>query len=85
MPFMFIMPSETEGMLQLVSALNVRKPILWADEDRDITAWSGNKLQLAELEKICSLERKVKKCNDTNLKKVGSTAGKRLFLLPFAK
>ena len=68
-PFMFMTPSETADMLQPVSALNIRKPISWADEERDITAWSGNELQSAALEKIYSLERKVLKCTDKQLKK----------------
>ena len=68
-PFKFMTPSETADNLQPIAALNIRKPISWADEERDITAWSGNELQAAALEKIYSLERKVLKCNDNQLKK----------------
>ena len=68
-PFRFMTPSEAADKLQPVAALNIQKPISWADEERDITAWNGNELQSAALEKIYSLERKVLKCNDKNLKK----------------
>jgi alpha-amylase len=68
-PFRFMTPSEAADTLQPVAAMNVNSPISWADEERDITAWNGNELQSAAIEKIYSLERKVMKCNDEHLKK----------------
>ena len=68
-PFKFMTPSEAADMLQPISAMSVKNPISWADEERDLTAWNGNELQSAALEKIYSLERKVMKCNDNQLKK----------------
>ena len=68
-PFKFMTPSEAADSLQPIATLNIQKPISWADEERDITAWSGNELQSAALEKIYSLERKVLKCTDDHLKK----------------
>ena len=68
-PFKFMTPSEAADILQPVAAINIQNPISWADEERDITAWNGNELQSAALEKLYSLECKVLKCNDNQLKK----------------
>ena len=68
-PFKFMTPSEAADKLQPIAVMNIQKPISWADEERDITAWHGNELQSAALEKIYSLERKVLKCKDNQLKK----------------
>jgi len=68
-PFKFMTPSEVADKLQPVSAINIQNPISWADEERDITAWLGNELQAAAMEKLYSLSRKVNKCEDDQLKK----------------
>jgi alpha-amylase len=68
-PFRFMTPSEVADTLQPIAALNIQKPISWADEERDITAWNCNELQSAALDKLYSLERKVLKCGDNHLKK----------------
>jgi alpha-amylase len=68
-PFRFMTPSEVAEELQPVSAINVPSPISWADEERDLTAWLGNELQHAALDKLYQLADKVGKCNDELLKK----------------
>ncbi len=68
-PFRFMTPSEISDILQPVSAINISSPISWADEERDITAWNGNELQIAALEKLYSLAGKVNKCEDDSIKK----------------
>jgi alpha-amylase len=68
-PFKFMTPSEVADKLLPVSAINIQNPISWADEERDITAWLGNELQAAALEKLYSLSRKVNKCENDQLKK----------------
>ena len=55
--------------LQPVSAISIPSPISWADEERDITAWLGNELQVAALDKLYSLAGKVNKCEDEQIKK----------------
>jgi alpha-amylase len=65
----FMTPSEVADNLQPVSAINVSSPISWADEERDITAWVGNELQIAALEKLYSLSDKIEKCNDELMNK----------------
>jgi alpha-amylase len=68
-PFGFMTPNEVTDILQPVSAINIHSPISWADEERDITAWQGNELQVAALDKLYSLARKVNKCDDQVIKK----------------
>jgi alpha-amylase len=68
-PFRFMTPTEVADSLQPVSAINIHSPISWADEERDITAWHGNELQVAALDKLYSLARKVNKCEDQQIKK----------------
>jgi alpha-amylase len=68
-PLKFMTPSEVADTLQPVSAISVPSPISWADEERDITAWLGNELQVAALDKLYSLSDKVEKCNDELMNK----------------
>jgi len=66
-PFKFMTPSEIADNLQPVAAISIPSPISWADEERDITAWLGNELQVAAIDKLYSLAEKVNKCNDEHL------------------
>jgi len=68
-PFKFMTPSEVADTLQPVSAISVPSPISWADEERDITAWLGNELQKAALDKLYELSDKVKRSNDELINK----------------
>ena len=68
-PFRFMTPSEVADTLQPVSAISVPSPISWADEERDITAWLGNELQVAALGKLYDLSDKVKECNNEQINK----------------
>ena len=68
-PFKFMTPSEIADKLQPVSAINVPSAISWADEERDITAWLGNELQVAAFDKLYELSDKVRKCNDEQMNK----------------
>jgi alpha-amylase len=68
-PFRFMTPTEIADGLQPVSAISITSPISWADEERDITAWLGNELQVAALDKLYSLAGKVNKCEDELIKK----------------
>lgn len=68
-PFRFMTPTEVADSLQPVSAISIPSPISWADEERDITAWLGNELQNAALDKLYSLAGKVNKCDDAQIRK----------------
>lgn len=60
-------PSEIADELQPVAGISVPSPISWADEERDLTAWTGNELQVAALDKLYQLSDKVKRCNDPHM------------------
>jgi alpha-amylase len=68
-PYKFMTPTEVADSLQPVSAISVPSPISWADEERDITAWHGNELQVAALDKLYELTDKVRRCEDAAIKK----------------
>ncbi len=68
-PFRFMTPTEVADTLQPVSAISVPSPISWADEERDITAWHGNELQVAALDKLYDLTEKVRQCTDNQIRK----------------
>ena len=66
-PFNFMTVSEVADSYQPVSLLHVPSPISWADEERDLTAWMGNELQTAAVNKLYSLSDRVGKCNNEQL------------------
>ena len=66
-PFNFMTVSEIADNYQPVSLLHVPSPISWADEERDLTAWMGNELQTAAVNKLYSLSDRVSKCNNDQL------------------
>lgn len=68
-PYRFMTPTEVSDNLQPVSAISVPSPISWADEERDITAWHGNELQAAALDKLYDLTDKVRRCEDKQINK----------------
>jgi alpha-amylase len=68
-PYKFMTPTEVADFLQPVSAISIPSPISWADEERDITAWHGNELQVAALDKLYDLTDKVYRCEDAAIKK----------------
>ena len=68
-PYRFMTPTEVTENLQPVSAISIPSPISWADEERDITAWNGNELQGAALDKLYELTDKVIRCEDKQIMK----------------
>ncbi len=67
--FSFCTPSEAANDLQAIAAVNVPYPISWADEERDLTAWLGNELQVDAFDKLYSLTDKASKCVDPKIMK----------------
>ena len=65
--FSFKTPSELISSLQPVSPLHVPYPISWIDEEKDITPWIGNELQQEALNKLYSIEDKIKNINNQQL------------------
>jgi alpha-amylase len=66
-PFSFMTVSEVADHYQPVSLLHVPSAISWADEERDLTAWMGNELQTAAVNKLYSLADRVGQCNNEQL------------------
>jgi alpha-amylase len=67
--FTFNTPSEIAAGLLPISAISVPYPISWADEERDITAWLGNEMQVDAFNRLYSFTDKVNRCNDPKIQK----------------
>jgi len=67
--FSFSTPSEIANSLLPISTISVPYPISWADEERDLTAWLGNELQVDAFNRLYSLTDKVARCLDDKIQK----------------
>jgi len=65
--FRFATPKEVVANSSPVSKLDVPDYVSWADIERDLTAWVGNKLQNDSLNALFRLERRVMDSGDENL------------------
>ncbi|MEM3126712.1 MAG: glycoside hydrolase family 57 protein [Candidatus Woesearchaeota archaeon] len=63
----FVTPSEAIAKYNPISELNVHHLISWADLERDLSAWLGNKIQKSAIEYLYAIEETVKKSNDQKL------------------
>ena len=64
----FSTPSEILDSNQPIGEINVPDPISWADEERDLSAWLGNKLQKSALKSLYEIGERVKLCTVRQLK-----------------
>ena len=62
-------PVKLPDKLLPISTISVPYPISWADEERDLTAWLGNELQVDAFNRLYSLTDKVNQCNDEKIQK----------------
>jgi alpha-amylase len=67
--FVFSTPGEIAEKLSPVSSISVPHAISWADEERDLTAWLGNELQVDAFNKLYALTDKVSQCKDEKIRK----------------
>jgi alpha-amylase len=67
--FIFSTPSEIARELLPISTISVPYPISWADEERDLTAWLGNEMQVDAFNRLYSFTDKVNRCDDEKIKK----------------
>ena len=65
--FAFVTPEELLK-LQPVAPLSIHYPISWTDEERDLTAWRGNELQVEAFNKLYKLAERVKQTPDPKIK-----------------
>lgn len=60
----FMTITEAAESFEPVDTVDVPQTITWADTERDLTAWLGNKMQQGAIHSIYGLEEAVKKTND---------------------
>jgi alpha-amylase len=65
--FTFVTPDELLK-LQPVAPLSIHYPISWTDEERDLTAWRGNELQIEAFDKLYKLAERVEQTPDPKIK-----------------
>jgi len=63
----FKTPSELVKSYNPVGVLDVHHMISWADIERDLSAWLGNKIQHEALHSLFEMEREIKETNDEKL------------------
>lgn len=63
----FVTPSEGISRYKPVAELDIPNTISWADMERDLSAWCGNKMQQEAIKHLYLLESKVKKARNKKL------------------
>ncbi len=63
----FVTVSEVVDRYNTIGEIDVPWAISWADEDRDVSTWLGNDMQIACFNELRDIERKVKKQDDEDL------------------
>ncbi len=63
----FKTPSELVKDYQPVGVLDIHNMISWADIERDLSAWLGNKMQHESLHALFEMEKEIKATNDHRL------------------
>lgn len=67
--YAFTTPAKAAKSLQPASAIHVPSATSWRDEERDLTAWLGNEMQVEAVDKLYALAPKAAKCTDETLLK----------------
>lgn len=62
-----VTPSELIGQYPPSSLISVPHPLSWAEEERDISTWTGNELQQEALDKVYRLADRVMQCQDPSI------------------
>ena len=63
----FATPSEIIKKFNPVGELDIPHIISWADIERDVSAWIGNKMQQSAIQKIYQIEKQIKKLKQEKL------------------
>ncbi len=64
----FTTPGEALNSHQPIGTMLVPNTISWSDEERDVSAWLGNKLQQSALKSLYEVGERVRLCTDRRLK-----------------
>lgn len=65
----FVTPGEAVTKIKPVGVLSIVHPISSADEERDTSAWLGNRLQNEAFDKLYSVAERVRECDNRALKR----------------
>ena len=65
--YTFVTPGEAANELKAIASISMPKPVSWADEERNLSAWLGNGIQDDAFESIYRLEKKINRCSDDEL------------------
>ncbi|MGI6523934.1 MAG: glycoside hydrolase family 57 protein [Bdellovibrionota bacterium] len=63
----FLTPSEVINCYAPVEALPYKRLTSWADKNRDLSAWLGNRIQRAALQEIVALAPHIRKIDDPHI------------------
>jgi len=63
----FKTPSEVIASYPAMDKIDIHNPISWADIERDLSAWLGNRMQQSAAHKIYEIEKEVKSSNDPGI------------------
>lgn len=63
----FLTPSQAIDKYEPVGTIDARAFVSWADVERDLSAWLGNKLQHAAIRELYKLEQRVKATRNESL------------------
>ncbi|MFP4117384.1 MAG: glycoside hydrolase family 57 protein [Candidatus Woesearchaeota archaeon] len=63
----FITPSEAVAAFEPKMELDVPNPVSWADAERDMSAWLGNKMQESAASELFKMEQAIKASGDQEL------------------
>jgi alpha-amylase len=63
----FMTVSETINAFEPVDTIDIPQTVTWADSERDLTAWLGNRMQQQAIEALFGLESEIMDCRDDGL------------------
>ena len=63
----FATPSELVKDLQTKDIIDCHHYLSWADMERDLSAWLGNKMQQSSIKRLYNLEKEIKNTNDPKI------------------
>ncbi len=65
--YTFLTVTEAAEAFAPVDRVDMPHTVTWADSERDLTAWLGNKMQHQAIQALYDLEDAVRRCEDTSL------------------
>jgi alpha-amylase len=63
----FLTPTEAILKYPARDTLDIHQPVSWADAERDLSAWLGNRMQNSAVQKLYAMEKDIMASNDAEL------------------